>query len=148
MAKKRGNGEGSIRQTKEGYWEARIMIGYNEKGKPKYKVFSSKTRSEVSKKLSDYIAGKKVLTTEVVSQDTVAQWLNNCFVINRITLTGGTYTLEVKDSYGVYIVTDGNGIIYGNDYRKNIKKGDYFFLPHSAMGKLSVAGDIQLVECY
>ncbi|MBQ3427313.1 MAG: site-specific integrase [Clostridia bacterium] len=75
MAKKRGNGEGSIRQTKEGYWEARIMIGYNEKGKPKYKVFSSKTRSEVSKKLSNYISGKKALTPEVVSQDTVAQWL-------------------------------------------------------------------------
>lgn len=76
MAKKRGNGEGCIRQTKEGYWEARIMIGYNKKGKPKYKTFSSKTRNEVAKKLSDYIANKKALTPEIVCNDTVAQWLN------------------------------------------------------------------------
>ena len=76
MAKKRGNGEGCIRQTKEGYWEARIMIGRNEKGKPKYKTFSSKTRNEVAKKLNNYIANKKALTSEIVCKDTVAQWLN------------------------------------------------------------------------
>lgn len=101
MAKKRGNGEGSIRQTKEGYWEARIMIGYNEKGKPKYKVFSSKTRNEVSKKLSDYIAGKKALTAEVVSQDTVAQWLNkwlNSYVAQNVkTSTRASYEGIVKN---------------------------------------------------
>lgn len=101
MAKKRGNGEGSIRQTKEGYWEARIMIGYNEKGKPKYKVFSSKTRSEVSKKLSNYIADKKALTPEVVSQDTVAQWLNkwlNSYVAQNVkTSTRVSYEGIVKN---------------------------------------------------
>lgn len=76
MAKKRGNGEGSIRQTKEGYWEARIMIGYNEKGKPKYKTFGAKTRNDVAKKLNKYIADKKALMPEVVCKDTVSQWLN------------------------------------------------------------------------
>ena len=76
MAKKRGNGEGCIRQTKEGYWDARIMIGYNEKGKPKYKTFGAKTRNDVAKKLNNYIANKKALTPEVVCKDTVAQWLN------------------------------------------------------------------------
>lgn len=76
MAKKRGNGEGCIRQTKEGYWEARIMIGRNEKGKPKYKTFSAKTQKEVTKKLNDYKANRKALTPEIVCKDTVAQWLN------------------------------------------------------------------------
>lgn len=101
MAKKRGNGEGCIRQTKEGYWEARLMIGYNEKGKPKYKVFSSKTRSEVSKKLSDYISGNKALTPEAVSQDTVAQWLqkwlNSYVAINVKTSTRVSYEGIVKN---------------------------------------------------
>lgn len=76
MAKKRGNGEGCIRLTKEGYWEARIMIGYNNKGKPKYKTFSAKTRNAAAKKLSDFIANQKELEPEVVCQNTVAEWLN------------------------------------------------------------------------
>ncbi len=75
MAGKRGNGEGNIRLTKEGYWEARIMIGYNEKGKPKYKTFSSKTRAETVKKLNDFIVNRKALEPETVSKDTMKVWL-------------------------------------------------------------------------
>ena len=81
-------------------------------------------------------------------ENVITAYDTDCFVINRITLTGGKYTLEVKDSYGVYIVTDGNGIIHGKDYQKEIKKGDYFFLPYCAMGNFSVEGNMQIVECY
>ncbi len=76
MAKKRGNGEGCIRLTKEGYWEARIMIGYNNKGKPKYKTFSAKTRNAAAKKLSDFIANQKEFEPDVICQYTVEKWLN------------------------------------------------------------------------
>ena len=76
MAKKRGNGEGCIRLTKEGYWEARIMLGYNNKGKPKYKTFSAKTRNAAAKKLSDFIANQKDFAPDVVCQYTVEKWLN------------------------------------------------------------------------
>ena len=76
MAKKRGNGEGCIRLTKEGYWEARIMIGYNDKGKPKYKTFSAKTRNAAAKKLSDFIANQKEFEPDVICQYTVEKWLN------------------------------------------------------------------------
>lgn len=72
----------------------------------------------------------------------------DCFVINRITLSGKNYTLNVKDSYGVYIVTDGSGRIFSEDYSKNIQKGDYFFMPCSLMNKFKVAGNIEIVECY
>lgn len=101
MAKKRGNGEGCIRKTKEGYWEARIMIGFNENGKSKYKVFSSKTRSEVSKKLSAYISERKALTPETVRSDSVAQWLNvwlEKYVANNVkTSTRVSYEGIVKN---------------------------------------------------
>ena len=61
MAKKRGNGEGCIRQLKDGSWEARIMIGYNEKGKPKFKTFTSKKRSVVAKNLVIILPIKNLL---------------------------------------------------------------------------------------
>lgn len=77
MAKRRGNGEGSITYAKKDkLWVARIMIGYNEKGKPKYKTFSSKQRNIAAKKLADFIANKKDEMPEVICRDTVAKWLN------------------------------------------------------------------------
>lgn len=72
----------------------------------------------------------------------------DCFVINRIILSGGKHTLSVPDSYGVYIVTEGNGSIVGDGYKKDIKKGDYFFMPASLMGKFAVCGNVTVAECY
>lgn len=71
-----------------------------------------------------------------------------CFVIDRITLTGGEYALNLNDSYGVYIVTEGSGKIVGDGYEKDIKMGDYFLMPAAAMGKFTVTGKLELVECY
>ncbi|MEE1224552.1 MAG: class I mannose-6-phosphate isomerase [Clostridia bacterium] len=72
----------------------------------------------------------------------------DCFIINKITLENGKYTLDVKDSYSVYIVTDGKGKIMGDNYEKPIAKGDYFFMPYSLMGKFAVEGSIEVVECF
>ena len=78
MAKRRGNGEGCIRQLKDGSWEARIMIGYNEKGNPKFKTFTSKKRGDVARKLTDYISERKFNQTEITCNDTLENWLNKC----------------------------------------------------------------------
>ena len=72
----------------------------------------------------------------------------DCFVINRITVNGGKHTLCVKDSYGVYIVTEGSGKIVGDGYEKDIRKGDYFFMPLCLMGKFAVTGNVEIAECY
>ena len=37
MAKKRKKGEGTIRLRKDGRWEGRVVIGYDEGGNPKTK---------------------------------------------------------------------------------------------------------------
>lgn len=50
--KSRGNGEGSIRQRKDGRWEARITIGCNENGSQKIKYFYGKNGKEAAEKLS------------------------------------------------------------------------------------------------
>ena len=72
----------------------------------------------------------------------------DCFIINRIKLNGGETVLNIADSYGVYIVTDGEGIIIGNGYERQIKKGDYFFVPASQMGNYKASGHLEIVECY
>ncbi|MBQ9975597.1 MAG: class I mannose-6-phosphate isomerase [Clostridia bacterium] len=72
----------------------------------------------------------------------------DCFIINRIKLSGGSRTLKVDGSYAIYIVTDGEGRLSGKDYTRDIKKGDYFFMPASLMGEFSVSGNAEIVECY
>ena len=72
----------------------------------------------------------------------------DCFVVNRITLKDASCTLSVADSYAVYIVTDGFGNLAGDGYSKDIKKGDYFFMPYASMGKYTISGNIEIVECY
>lgn len=72
----------------------------------------------------------------------------DCFIVNRITLQGGEYKLHVSDSYGVYIITKGAGTLCGEGYEKEIKKGDYFFMPACLMNKFTVNGELEIVECY
>ena len=74
--------------------------------------------------------------------------LTPCFVINRIKCDGGSYPMNVKDSYAVYIVTAGEGEIIGEDYRHSLRQGDYFFLPYASMGQFAVQGSLEIVECH
>ena len=55
---KKGNGEGSIRKRKDGKWEARYTVGYNENGKQVQKSLYGKTRQEVQKKLTKINASR------------------------------------------------------------------------------------------
>ncbi len=72
----------------------------------------------------------------------------DCFIINRITLTGGSHTLNILDSYGVYIVTGGKGSLVSDSYCKELKKGDYFFMPCCLMDKFKLTGELEVIECY
>ncbi len=56
--------------------------------------------------------------------------------------------IDINDSYGVYIVTQGSGELVGEGYSKSIKKGDYFFMPACAMNNFAVKGNVEVVECY
>ena len=51
MPKRRANGEGNIRKRKDGRWEGRVVIGYDDKGLPKTKNVLAKTKSECVEKL-------------------------------------------------------------------------------------------------
>ena len=51
MAKRRKRGDGSVHLRKDGRWEGRIVIGYDEKGLPKTKNVLAKTKTECVAKL-------------------------------------------------------------------------------------------------
>ena len=51
MAKRRKRGEGSVHLRKDGRWEGRAVIGYDDKGLPVTKNVLAKTKSECAAKL-------------------------------------------------------------------------------------------------
>ena len=51
MARKRKAGDGTVRQRRDGRWEGRIVIGYDDNGYPKTKNILAKTKKECVEKL-------------------------------------------------------------------------------------------------
>jgi len=84
----------------------------------------------------------------VVVENVLGPKITDCFVINRIRLHGGMYCLNIPDSYGVYIVIEGKGALTANGYRRELKKGDYFFMPACMMGQYKLEGYLDCVECW
>ena len=86
MAKRnsrRGKGEGSIFQRKDGTWEGYLTIGYDENGKQKRRYASGKTRAEVRDKL-DEIKRQLFAGTFSDTQLTVKQYLQQWLDIKKI----------------------------------------------------------------
>lgn len=52
MAKKRKQGRGTVRLRTDGRWEGRVVVGYDEKGRPKTKSVLAKTKTECVEKLN------------------------------------------------------------------------------------------------
>ena len=50
---RRGNGEGSVYQRKDGTWAAVLTVGVKQDGKPDRKFLYGKTRKEVADKLRE-----------------------------------------------------------------------------------------------
>ena len=53
MAKRRKRGDGGISRRKDGRWEGRCVVGYDEKGLPVTKNVLAKTKAECAAKLKD-----------------------------------------------------------------------------------------------
>ena len=76
MAKKRANGEGSIRRRKDGRWEGRYTAGHDpETGKAVYKNVLGKTQAEVKEKLAKAIEKSKRVDIVRAEKYTLGQWM-------------------------------------------------------------------------
>ena len=82
MARKRKAGDGTVRQRKDGRWEGRIVIGYDDNGYPKTKNVLAKTKKECVEKLQKLkkecggLKPEKV-RSEMVFGDWLTYWYEN-----------------------------------------------------------------------
>ena len=77
MARKRANGEGTIRKRKNGTWEARVTVGFDpETGKQKYKCVYGRTQNDVRKKLDEIVQDNDQRLVAEQGQ-TVGEWLDS-----------------------------------------------------------------------
>ena len=80
MAKRRSNGEGSIRKRRDGRWEGRYTAGINpETGKRVFKNVLGKTQAEVKEKLAKALAENQKLDFSKRGKYNIAQWMDEWF---------------------------------------------------------------------
>lgn len=80
MAKRRANGEGSIRKRKDGRWEGRFTAAYDPAtGKQIFKSVLGKTQAEVKEKMKKAMVETQGLDIVRSGQYTVAEWLRLWF---------------------------------------------------------------------
>ena len=77
MAKRRKQGTGTIRQRKDGRWEGRAVIGYDERGLPKTKSVLAKTKRECQEKLKTLLETVSGPKAEKIHPDMAfGEWLD------------------------------------------------------------------------
>ena len=77
MAKRRKGGTGTIRQRKDGRWEGRAVIGYDNKGLPKTKNVLAKTKRECQEKLTKLMESVGSSQAEKIRPGmTFGEWLD------------------------------------------------------------------------
>lgn len=102
MAKRRGNGEGSIYKRPDGKWAGQVSIGYDPAtGKLKRKSFYGKTRKEVADKIARILKEVGSGTYIEPTQTTFGEWLDKWLAgYKKGQLKPGTY-----ESYEIIINT-------------------------------------------
>lgn len=136
---KKGNGEGSIRKRKDGLWEARYTVGYNDKGKQVQKSLYGKTRQDVQIKLTKINAslndGTYIEPNKVLLKEWLIYWLKN-YAQNK--LKPSTYA-----SYQTYIYKHIN-LSIGSLYLNKITTNDLqlFFNSKYESGRLDGKGGL------
>lgn len=83
LRQRRDYGSGSISQRADGTWTARMVIGVNEKGKPRIKALYGKTEREVKKKLKDFQKEFYKNDQAVVQRSTVENYMRTWLYENK-----------------------------------------------------------------
>ena len=76
IAKKRKNGEGTLRLRKDGRWEGRIVVGYNEKSLPITKSVTAKTKTECAAKLEKLKEQYGRVTEKIKPDMPFGEWID------------------------------------------------------------------------
>ena len=114
MAKKRANGDGSIRKRKDGRWEGRYVVGHDPvTGKMISRNVLGKTQAEVKEKLRTAIENSKRLDYTQTGKYTVGQWMDEWFEayakvkVEKCGFTSKRKTINTSP-FGEQILVEGN----------------------------------------
>ncbi|HHW26100.1 MAG TPA: site-specific integrase [Firmicutes bacterium] len=106
-AKRRGRGEGTIHQRKDGLWVAQISLGYDAEGKRIRETVYGKTKAEVKEKLlklqQDALKGQPVKPEKVTVAQHFEDWLRAKKPSVRAATYAsyeGLYNNHVKPAFG------------------------------------------------
>ena len=105
MGKKRANGEGTLRQRKDGRWECAIMLGYRDDGRRRIKTFYGHTRKAVLEKVQKWRRdiGDGI---DCNADYTFEEWADMWFELHKSNISpttqeGYRYTLRIlKERFG------------------------------------------------
>ena len=94
MAKRRPQGDGTIRKRSDGRWEARIIIGHKNDGSPMYKSAFSKTQKSALKQLHQLLDLYRDVDLTEDCRMTLGEWMDKwmdeymIFTIKENTIKG------------------------------------------------------------
>ena len=94
MAKRRPQGDGTIRKRSDGRWEARIIIGHKNDGSPMYKSAFAKTQKSALKQLHQLLDLYRDVDLTEECRMTLGEWLDKwldeymIFTIKENTIKG------------------------------------------------------------
>lgn len=100
MAKRRPQGDGTIRKRPDGRWEGRLVIGHKNNGKPMYKSVFGKTQKEALKLLHAALETYRDVDLTEESRMTLGEWMDKwldeymMFTLRENTLNGYRHMVE------------------------------------------------------
>jgi integrase len=90
-SKRRGRGEGTVRQLPDGRWQARLSLGKRRDGKRRRRVFYGKTKGEVLAQLREAQANRARVVKAKAGTMTVGAWLDTWLGAKKGQVEPGTY---------------------------------------------------------
>ena len=76
MAKRRKAGEGTLTKRKDGRWEARVVVSYDEKGMPKTKNVTAVSKAKCLEKLEKLKAELGAVTKKTTPTMSFGEWMD------------------------------------------------------------------------
>ena len=76
MAKRRKQGEGTLRLRKDGRWEGRVVVGYDDRGLPTTKNVTAKSKTECVEKLESLKEKYSKPTKRINSEMLFGEWID------------------------------------------------------------------------
>lgn len=105
MSRKRANGEGRVKQVKNGKWNGQLMDGYKEDGRRNIVSFTADTKAEVLQMMRNYKEAREQKGDKIVVP-TFAEWADRWYIdyetqVAPSTYAGYVYTLNLlKNTFG------------------------------------------------